>query len=77
MSCQWENATSTNFTLLFLDVTSTLTELILISISQKSNLLDSFVILYAVVVGSLYRLIGVDFGKYVQLLLFMHVCSPF
>lgn len=45
------------------DVTSSLTELILTSISQKSNLLDSFVILYAVVVGSLYRLIGIDFGK--------------
>ncbi|KAI8578062.1 hypothetical protein K450DRAFT_248840 [Umbelopsis ramanniana AG] len=46
------------------DVTSTLTELILISISQKANLLDSFVILYAVVVGSLYRLIGVDFAAH-------------
>jgi nucleolar MIF4G domain-containing protein 1 len=49
------------------DVTSSLTELILTSISQKSNLLDSFVILYAVVVGSLYRLIGIDFGKLLKM----------
>ncbi|KAI9301318.1 hypothetical protein BJ944DRAFT_243383 [Cunninghamella echinulata] len=46
------------------DVNSTVTELILNSISQKSNLLDSFVITYATIVGSLYRLIGIEFAAY-------------
>jgi len=64
MSCRWEiKKRHVLICTLTIDVTSTLTELILVSISQKANLLDSFVILYAVVVGSLYRLIGVDFGK--------------
>lgn len=45
------------------DVTATISELILTSISQKSNLLDSFVITYATIVASLYRLIGIEFGK--------------
>ncbi|KAI9010934.1 hypothetical protein CLU79DRAFT_839498 [Phycomyces nitens] len=46
------------------DVTSTITEIILTSIAQKGNLLDSFVIIYATIVGSLYRLIGVDFAAH-------------
>jgi nucleolar MIF4G domain-containing protein 1 len=46
-----------------LDVTATLTDIILTSISQKANLLDSFVITYATIVASLYRLIGIEFGK--------------
>ncbi|CAO3642024.1 unnamed protein product [Mucor hiemalis] len=46
------------------DVTSTITDLILTSISQKSNLLDSFVITYATIVASLYRLIGIEFAAY-------------
>lgn len=46
-----------------IDVTATLTDIILTSISQKSNLLDSFVITYATIVASLYRLIGIEFGK--------------
>ncbi|KAI8993342.1 hypothetical protein BDB01DRAFT_847232 [Pilobolus umbonatus] len=46
------------------DVTSTLTELIIISISQKSNLLDSFVIIYATIVASIYRLIGIEFAAH-------------
>lgn len=64
MSRRWERKVrQVLICTLTIDVTSTLTDLILVSISQKTNLLDSFVILYAVVVGSLYRLIGVDFGK--------------
>lgn len=48
------------------DVTSTITELIINSISQRSNLLDSFVITYATIVASLYRLVGVEFGKFIE-----------
>lgn len=44
------------------DVTSTLTTLILTMISSKTNLLDSFVVLYATLVGTLYKVIGVEFG---------------
>ncbi|KAI8072311.1 hypothetical protein BC940DRAFT_251655 [Gongronella butleri] len=46
------------------DVNSTVTELILSAIAQKANLLDSFVILYATIVGSLYRLIGIEFAAH-------------
>ncbi|RUS18583.1 hypothetical protein BC937DRAFT_88599 [Endogone sp. FLAS-F59071] len=46
------------------DVTSTITTMILTTVSQKTNLLDSFVILYAVVVASLYRLVGVEFAAH-------------
>ncbi|ORX58919.1 ARM repeat-containing protein, partial [Hesseltinella vesiculosa] len=46
------------------DVNTTVTELILTSISQKANLLDSFVILYATIVASLYRLIGIEFAAH-------------
>ncbi|KAL9538476.1 hypothetical protein MBANPS3_010900 [Mucor bainieri] len=46
------------------DVTATLTDIILTSISQKSNLLDSFVITYATIVASLYRLIGIEFAAH-------------
>ncbi|KAI8979497.1 hypothetical protein BDF20DRAFT_835509 [Mycotypha africana] len=46
------------------DVTSTLTDIILTSISQKTNLLDSFVITYATIVASLYRLIGIEFAAH-------------
>ncbi|KAI9483724.1 MAG: hypothetical protein EXX96DRAFT_152735 [Benjaminiella poitrasii] len=46
------------------DVTSTMTEIIITSISQKSNLLDSFVITYATIVASLYRLIGIEFAAH-------------
>lgn len=51
------------FNMYITDVTATLTDIILTSISQKSNLLDSFVITYATIVASLYRLIGIEFGK--------------
>ncbi|KAI8605574.1 hypothetical protein EDD21DRAFT_316239 [Dissophora ornata] len=46
------------------DVTETITDMILASISSKANLLDSFVILYATVVASLYRLIGIEFAAH-------------
>ncbi|KAG2226926.1 hypothetical protein INT45_010205 [Circinella minor] len=42
------------------DVTSTITSIILDSIAQKSNLLDSFVVSYATIVSGIYRLKGVD-----------------
>lgn len=45
-----------------IDVTSTITNIIIYSIAQRGNLLDSFVIPYAALIGALYRLIGVDFG---------------
>ncbi|CAO3686703.1 unnamed protein product [Rhizopus stolonifer] len=46
------------------DVTSTITDLVISSISQKSNLLDSFVITYATIIASLYRLIGIEFAAH-------------
>ncbi|KAG0342770.1 suppressor of glycerol defect [Podila humilis] len=46
------------------DVTETITDMILASISSKANLLDSFVILYATVVASLYRLVGIEFAAH-------------
>ncbi|CDH48729.1 arm repeat-containing protein [Lichtheimia corymbifera JMRC:FSU:9682] len=46
------------------DVTSTITNIIIYSIAQRGNLLDSFVIPYAALIGALYRLIGVDFAAY-------------
>lgn len=55
-----------------IDVTATLTDIILTSISQKSNLLDSFVITYATIVASLYRLIGIEFGKQIWVKLKQH-----
>lgn len=45
------------------DVTTTITDLVLQAISSKANLLDSFVSLYAVFVGALHRIIGVEFGE--------------
>jgi hypothetical protein len=44
------------------DVTTTITDLVLLAVSSKANLLDSFVSLYAVFVGALHRIIGVEFG---------------
>ncbi|KAF9205931.1 suppressor of glycerol defect [Haplosporangium sp. Z 27] len=46
------------------DVTETITDMILATISSKANLLDSFVILYATVVASLYRLVGIEFAAH-------------
>jgi nucleolar MIF4G domain-containing protein 1 len=44
------------------DVTETLTNLVITAIADKANLLDSFVILYASLVGALHRVIGAEFG---------------
>ncbi len=44
------------------DVTTTITDLLIDSISLHSQLLDSFVILHATLVASLHKLIGVGFG---------------
>lgn len=46
------------------DVSETITDMILTAISSKANLLDSFVILYATVVASLYRLVGIEFAAH-------------
>lgn len=46
------------------DVTATLTSLIINSISNHSTLLDSFVVVYAAFVSSLYKIIGIDFAAY-------------
>lgn len=46
------------------DVTSTLTTLIIDGISDHSSLLDSFVVLYAAFVSSLYKIIGIDFAAH-------------
>lgn len=64
------------FLITFIDVNTIITELILTSIAQKSNLLDSFVITYATIVGSLYRLIGIEFGRWthVQTTIYLTLC---
>ncbi|WWC86492.1 uncharacterized protein L201_001369 [Kwoniella dendrophila CBS 6074] len=46
------------------DVSTTLTNLIIVMISDKANLLDSFVVLYATLVGALHRVIGMEFGAH-------------
>ncbi|CAG8476315.1 7992_t:CDS:10 [Paraglomus brasilianum] len=47
------------------DVTATLSTLILNTISQKSGLIDQFVITYAALVAGLYKIIGIDFCAHV------------
>ncbi|CAG8609422.1 5922_t:CDS:10, partial [Paraglomus occultum] len=47
------------------DVTATLSTLILNTISQKSGLIDQFVVTYAALVAGLYKIIGVDFCAHV------------
>ncbi|GJJ08265.1 hypothetical protein Clacol_002475 [Clathrus columnatus] len=46
------------------DVTSSLTQLIIDSIALHSSHLDAFVILHATLVGSLYKLMGIDFAAH-------------
>ncbi|WVF70452.1 hypothetical protein IAT40_005242 [Kwoniella sp. CBS 6097] len=46
------------------DVSTTLTNLVIQMISNKANLLDSFVVLYATLVGALHRVIGMEFGAH-------------
>ena len=44
------------------DVTTTLTDSIISTIADRANLLDSFVVLYATIVGALHRVVGIEFG---------------
>ncbi|GMK55154.1 hypothetical protein CspeluHIS016_0202100 [Cutaneotrichosporon spelunceum] len=46
------------------DVTATLTNQIIQMIGSKTNLLDSFVVLYATLVGALHRAVGLEFGAH-------------
>ncbi|PWN50245.1 ARM repeat-containing protein [Violaceomyces palustris] len=51
------------------DVTSTITRIILDTISSRSNLVDTFVVLYAAFVAAVHKAIGVEFGaSFVQTL---------
>ena len=58
------------------DVTTTITDLVLLAVSSKANLLDSFVSLYAVFVGALHRIIGVEFGMFLFLQPILESCLP-
>ncbi|KAG8954229.1 suppressor of glycerol defect [Tulasnella sp. 424] len=46
------------------DVTATLTDLVITSISSHSSLLDTFVVLHAALVASLHKILGVDFAAF-------------
>ncbi|WVN89168.1 uncharacterized protein L203_104384 [Cryptococcus depauperatus CBS 7841] len=46
------------------DVTTTITDLVIQMIANKANLLDSFVVLYATLVGALHRVVGIEFGAH-------------
>ncbi|KAG6862500.1 hypothetical protein C0995_000047 [Termitomyces sp. Mi166 len=47
-----------------IDVTTSLTTLIIDGISSHSSLLDSYVVLYAAFVSSLHKVIGIEFAAY-------------
>lgn len=53
-----------HFAHLPLDVTASITSFVIESISAHSALLDSYVVLHAALISSLYRLVGVEFGRY-------------
>jgi len=59
-----------------IDVTTTLTSLILDTITSHSTLLDTFVILYAAFVSSLHKIIGIEFGVSQASPLMMYVNLP-
>ena len=46
------------------DVTNSVTDLVIRMISDKSTLHESFVMLYATLLGALYRIIGIEFGAH-------------
>jgi nucleolar MIF4G domain-containing protein 1 len=46
------------------DVTTTLTKQVIEMIGSKTNLLDSFVVLYSTLVGALHRVVGLEFGAH-------------
>lgn len=64
-------------TIFYLDVTSTLTTLIIDGISSHSSLLDSYVVLYAAFVSSLHKIVGVEFGKVIYELGFFDSWTKF
>ncbi|SNX87662.1 related to SGD1 - essential nuclear protein, required for biogenesis of the small ribosomal subunit [Melanopsichium pennsylvanicum] len=45
-------------------VTSTVTQLVLDTITSRSNLIDTFVILHAALVAALHKVVGVEFAAY-------------
>jgi len=47
-------------------VTSTLADLIIASVCDRSTLLDTFMVLHAGFIAALYKIIGVDFGAHVS-----------
>ena len=47
-------------------VTSTLADLIIASVCDRSTLLDTFMVLYAGFIAALYKIIGVDFGAHIS-----------
>ena len=49
--------------MLHIDVTETLTKLLIDGISSHSMLLDQYVVLHAAFVSALHRLIGIEFGQ--------------
>ena len=57
------SGTSKGFFMSFIDVTATLTSLIIDGISSHSSLLDSYVVLYAAFVSSLHKVVGLEFGS--------------
>ncbi|QRV73825.1 eukaryotic translation initiation factor 4G [Ceratobasidium sp. AG-Ba] len=46
------------------DVTQTLTNIVLDSISSSANLLDTFVILHAAFIAAIHKIIGIEFAAY-------------
>ncbi|KAG6813952.1 hypothetical protein H0H92_005207 [Tricholoma furcatifolium] len=58
------NRTSLNPVAQMTDVTSSLTTLIIDGISSHSSLLDSYVVLYAALISSLHKIVGIEFAAY-------------
>ena len=52
-----------NSSVIYTDVTSTLTDIIIEGICTQSLLLDSFITIHAGVIACLYKIIGVEIGK--------------
>lgn len=48
------------------DVTSSITDLVIEGISSHSILLDSYVVLHAALISTLHKLIGVEFGRAIR-----------
>ena len=50
----------------YIDMTSSITNLVIEGIASHSILLDSYVVLHAALISSLYKIIGVEFGTNVH-----------